>query len=88
MSKYPIGPETWKKAGKTKSGQLANLLNRIDYAAVVDDDRYTLCNMCYVSDTDGLPEGIVIDAGHINVELAIKEIRDHLEWLALEEVIP
>ena len=90
MSKYPIGPKTWEAASKTKSGQLADLLARIDYNAVVDNDRYSLCDICYVGETptDKLSAGVMFDANHVNVEIVIKEVRDHLEWLALEEVIP
>lgn len=98
MDKYPIGPETLKKAGNTQSGKLAAALNRVLY--VGDTKTITVNNCNYKGWVTGdeiwrgdapLPDGVPA-VGHkdcyFETEQLLRAIRDHLEFMALKEVIP
>jgi len=90
-SKLPIGPETMAKAAATQSGRFAAAISRILYGA---DTKTSESGIKYFQTpaktfcgADALPDGIYI-ADSFDTETMLRELRDHLEWLALKEVIP
>lgn len=99
--KYPIGPETIRKARKTVEGQLALLLNELlydaDYADVTLQGtkevvrRWVTGPQLFIGDNcKDLPESLRVpgEPNYIATEALIREIRDRLEFLSYRNVIP
>lgn len=91
----PIGPETRKKAAKTQSGRFAAALSRILYNADTKTSESGIRHLFTPAETfcgdDELPDGVPLkDPPHtyFDTEKLLRELRDHLEWLAFREVLP
>ena len=104
MNKFPVGPETMKKAARTVPGQLAILLNKVlysaDYRTVLEPGysssptserrRWVAEDKVFKGDKT-LPVGMKsIDAGssYFETEELMIAIRDFLEFSSFKEVIP
>lgn len=97
--KYPVGPQTRKKAAQTQPGKLAALLNHVLYSADthkvhvtehVAVERWVAEKMFFIGD-DPLPEGLSSPEGaesYCETEALMRAIRDYLEFRSFEEVIP
>jgi hypothetical protein len=94
--KYPVGPQTQKKAAQTEPGKLAALLNRVLYSADTKDievaqgyvkKRWVAENEFYRGE-DPLPEGLAAKPNYCTTEELMRAIRDYLEFRSFEEVIP
>lgn len=98
MKKYPIGPKTIEKACETRSGHLASLLDRALYSGdvcevtmsgfVTPARRFVLPEETYAG--DDLPKEFQKEGkpSYFESERLLREVRDHLEWLAIREVSP
>jgi hypothetical protein len=104
MSKFPVGPETIKKAAKTVPGQLAVLLNKVLYSAdyrkvlepgftsqpTIECRRWVAEDVVYKGDKP-IPsgmKGIESRANYFETEELMIAIRDYLEFSSFKEVIP
>lgn len=94
--KYPVGPQTLKKAANTEPGKLAALLNRVLYSADIKDveiaagykaKRWVAEQEFYRGDAS-LPPGLQSRENYCETEALMRAIRDYLEFRSLEEVIP
>lgn len=92
--KFPCGPETRKKAAETEAGKLAILLNDILYVADTQPSEHKYCSPRLVMPTKLLthapvPKSIPIDgSNYVDTIQVIRAIRDYLEWVSFQEVIP
>lgn len=99
-SKYPVGPETIKLAGRTELGKLAAVLNRVLYSAdhteVISKEipkeelrRWVAPSETYVSISQELPKGLSrIRNSYIDTQELMLLIRDALEFEAIRKVSP
>lgn len=97
--RYPVGPETQKKAAKTEPGQLAALLNRVLYSADVAEVQISehhktmrwVAEREFYKGDDPVPKSVPVpDRGscYCETESLMRAIRDYLEFRSFEEVIP
>jgi hypothetical protein len=104
MNKFPVGPETVKKAAKTVPGQLAVLLNEVlyfaDYKKVLEPGmtseptiecrRWVTEDVVFKGDKP-IPDGMKkMDNRncYFETEELMIAIRDYLEFMSFKEVIP
>lgn len=94
--KYPVGPQTIRRAAQTQPGKLAALLNRVLYSADARDievskdykaKRWVAENEFFRGE-DPLPEGIAAKPNYCTTDELMRAIRDYLEFRSFEEVIP
>jgi hypothetical protein len=103
-NKFPVGPETVKKAAKTVPGQLAVLLNQVlysaDYRKVLEPGftsnptserrRWVAEDEVFKGDRT-IPVGmkkIENRSNYFETEELMIAIRDYLEFMSFKEVIP
>lgn len=102
--KFPVGPETVKKASKTIPGQLAVLLNEVLYSAdyrtvwekgfsdgpKIEHRRWVAEDVVYKGDKS-IPSGMEKMPGkdqYFETQELMIAIRDYLEFMSFKEVIP
>jgi hypothetical protein len=103
-NKFPVGPETVKKASKTIPGQLAVLLNEVLYSAdyrtvlekgfsdgpMIEHRRWVAEDVVYKGDKP-IPSGMAMIFGrdqYFETQELMIAIRDYLEFMSFKEVIP
>jgi hypothetical protein len=104
MNKFPVGPETVKKAAKTVPGQLAVLLNEVLYSAdykkvlepgfsdmpQIERRRWVAEDEVFKGDKP-IPSGMKGMANrnsYFETQELMIAIRDYLEFMSFKEVIP
>lgn len=100
--KYPVGPQTIKRAAQTEPGKLAALLNRVLYSADCSDvtlpgtigevkvRRWVAEDQVFRNE-DQMPASVPAcgnNACYFETETLMRAIRDYLEFRSFEEVIP
>lgn len=100
--KYPVGPQTMKRAAQTEPGKLAALLNRVMYSADYRDvplrgsmsrtevRRWVAEDQVFKNE-DPMPKSVPAcgnNACYFETEALMRAIRDYLEFRSFEEVIP
>lgn len=82
-----IGPETIAKASLTISGRLAAAIDRLLYHGDYKTSESGMKQ--YITSASVQGTGLAGATNHlIETDTLLREIRDHLEMLALREVIP
>ncbi len=82
-----IGPETIEKASRTISGRFAAAIDRLLYHGDYKTSESGMKQ--YITSASVTATGLPGATNHvIDTESLLREVRDHLEMLALREVIP